>query len=257
MASKANVVKAARAVCSPAAASHALPPTAGNPVGRRCSLRPRPPLAGIAPLFTTALALAIGFWAAVSPAPHAEALMAVLSRLCEHLSCVLIPRVQQPYGRSSIMQYPVVCVYTGQWGTQTWATRNGQRRVHFRRPASDFLTSSSSVVTRRSAQWRPNPRRPFLAHLLAPLTSLMPVRTPRQLVLAPHAWHPGAMAVLLTCRAAGWGGWTTSDSRAAASGLTRRAAVASSRITIEHGRGGQPMVGRRGLIVCVGADPPL
>jgi len=112
------------------------------------------------------------------------------------------------------MQYPVVCVYTGQWGTQTWATRNGQRRVHFRRPASDFLTSSSSVVTRRSAQWRPNPRRPFLAHLLAPLTSLMPVRTPRQLVLAPHAWHPGAMAVLLTCRAAGWGGWTTSDARA-------------------------------------------
>ena len=55
-----------------------------------------------------------------------------------------------------------------------------------------------------------------------------------------------------------WVGWVDDVGRAStASGLTRRAAVASSRITIEHGRGGQPMVGRRGLIVCVGADPPL
>ena len=142
-------------------------------------------------------------------------------------------------------------------GAQTWVTRNGQRRVHFRRPASDFLTSSSSVVTRRSAQWRSDPRRPFLARVLAPLTFLMPLRTPRQLVIAPHALHPGAIAVLLMCRAAGWGEWTTPGACAAASSVVCVVAGRSSRITIEHGRGGQPMVGRRGLIVCVGADPPL
>ena len=86
-------------------------------------------------------------------------------------------------------------------------------------------------------QWRSKPRRPLLARALARLTSLMPVRTSRQAIIAPRAWHPGAMAVLLTCRAAGWVGWTTPDARAAASDHVRGAADASSRITIVHGRG--------------------
>ena len=149
---------------------------------------------------------------------------------CAHAMPTLRPRVQQEYGRYGICQDFAVQLQIFASGSQTWTTRNGPGRVQFRRPASDLLTSSSLVVTRRSAQWRSNPRRPFFARVLASLTFLMPVRTPRQLVLAPHAWHPGAMAVLLMCRAAGWAGWTTPDARAAASGLTRRATVASSRI---------------------------
>ena len=174
-----------------------------------------------------------------------------------HPTCVMRPHVHQPYGRFANCQDIDVCHRYHRSGSQTWATRNGPGRLHFRRPASDLLTSSSSVVTRRSAQWRSDPRRPFLARVLASPTFLMPVHTPRHLVLAPPAWHPGGMAVLLMCRAAGWVGWTTSDARAAASGLTRRAAVASSRIGSMTVRSGQPMVGRRGSVVFVGAAPPL
>ena len=58
----------------------------------------------------------------------------------------------------------------------------------------------------------------------------MPVRTSQHAVLTPHALLPGAIAVLLACRATGWVGWTTPDAPAAASGLTRRAAIASSRL---------------------------
>ena len=128
-----------------------------------------------------------------------------------HAIPIMRPHVHQPYGRYNICKDIAVCLTGTFSGSQTWATRNGPGRVHFRRPASDLSTSSSSVVTRRSAQWRSKPRRPFLARVLASLTFLMPVRAPRQLVLAPHALHPGAMAVLLVCRAAGWVGWTTSD----------------------------------------------
>ena len=56
----------------------------------------------------------------------------------------------------------------------------------------------------------------------------MPVRTSQHAVLTPHALLPGAIAVLLACRATGWVGWTTPDAPAAASGLTRRAAIASA-----------------------------
>ena len=174
-----------------------------------------------------------------------------------HATPTMRPHVHQPHGRSTNCQDIAVCLPKVPSGSQTWTTRNGPGRVQFRRPASDLLTSSSLVVTRRSAQWRSNPRRPFLARVLASLTFLMPVRTPRQLVLAPHALHPGGMTVLLMCRAAGWDGWTTPDARAAASCVVCVVVGRSSRITIEHGRGGQPMVGRRGFIVCVGADPPL
>ena len=58
----------------------------------------------------------------------------------------------------------------------------------------------------------------------------MPVRTSQHAVLTPHALLPGAIAVLLACRATGWVGWTTPDAPAVASGLTRRAAIASSRL---------------------------
>ena len=86
------------------------------------------------------------------------------------------------------------------------------------------------MVTRRSAQWRSKPRRPFLARALAPFTFLMPVRTSQHAVLTPHALLPGAIAVLLACRATGWVVWTMPDAPAAASALTRRAAIASSRL---------------------------
>ena len=128
-----------------------------------------------------------------------------------HAIPIMRPHVHQPYGRYNICKDIAVCLTGTFSGSQTWATRNGPGRVHFRRPASDLSTPSSLVVTRRSAQWRSKPRRPLLARVLASLTFLMPVRAPRQLVLAPHALHPGAMAVLLVCRAAGWVGWTASD----------------------------------------------
>ena len=100
-----------------------------------------------------------------------------------HAIPIMRPHVHQPYGRCNICQDIAVCLKNRYLfsGSRTWATRNGPGRVHFRRPASDLSTSSSSVVTRRSAQWRSKPRRPFSARVLAPLTFLMPVRTPRQL----------------------------------------------------------------------------
>ena len=114
-----------------------------------------------------------------------------------HGIAIMRPHVHQLYGRFNIRHYIAVCLTGTFSGSQTWATRNGPGRVHFRRPASDLSTSSSLVVTRRSAQWRSKPRRPFLARLLAPLTSLMLVRTSRQAIIAPLALPPGGMAVLL------------------------------------------------------------
>ena len=163
---------------------------------------------------------------------------------------IMRPHVHQPYGRYSICKDIAVCLTGTFSGSQTWATRNGPGRVHFRRPASDLSTPSSLVVTRRSAQWRSKPRRPLLARVLASLTFLMPVRTPRQLVLAPRALHPGAMVALLACRTSAGVGWTAPDARAAASDLVRGAADASSGLGSMTVRGGQPMVGRRGSVIC-------
>ena len=136
-----------------------------------------------------------------------------------HAMPTMRPHVHQPYGRFSICQAFCDCLSTGPSGSQTWTTRNGPGRVQFRRPASDLLTSSSLVVTRRSAQWRSKPRRPFLARVLAPLTSLMPVRTPRQLILGPQPWQMGVASVLLVRAMAARCGWMTADARAAPRGL--------------------------------------
>ena len=63
------------------------------------------------------------------------------------------------------------------------------------------------------------------------------------MVLEPFAWHAGGAAVLLACRTSAGVGWTTPDAHAAASGLIRGAADASSRLGSRDPRGGGPLVG--------------
>ena len=138
MASEAPRVKAAPAVCSPVPASHALPPTAGKPFGRRGSPRRRPRLAGIDPLFTTALALAIASCAAVSLATRAEAPMPGLSRLRAHLSCALIPRVQPSDGRYRICQDIGRATHRYLWGCKPGQRGMGQVEFIFVAPRRIF-----------------------------------------------------------------------------------------------------------------------
>ena len=95
-----------------------------------------------------------------------------------HAMPIMRPHVHQPPPRFHICQDIAGTLQTWATGSQTWATRNGPGRVHFRRPASDLSTSSSLVVTRRSAQWRSKPRRPFLARVLASLAFSAPHRLP-------------------------------------------------------------------------------
>ena len=84
-----------------------------------------------------------------------------------HVNPTIIPHVHQPYGRYRICQDIAAQVQTITSGSQTWTTRNGPGRVYFRRPASDFLTSSSSVVTRRFLRCGARPHRPSFAPALA------------------------------------------------------------------------------------------